>query len=212
MIFHSHENKTHFHKKSCALGLILKVRVFGTRKWPWLLMQLVIYSHTGYWGKRRSWVYSPCIGMGILCSTRWTYLPNCSFLMQVDSMWVISQSSWPVWTALTGMTFVKKITSQFIQQLRCSGESYFKNELKSLNLKYISYSVKTFVGSFLLKKWLKRTTNKSDFQFLTRITGRVSVWLRWGCSLFRLGAYMQIFVSFRVFRTVEDIFYPCRYR
>ena len=30
----SHANKTHFHKKGCALGLILKVRVFGTRKWP----------------------------------------------------------------------------------------------------------------------------------------------------------------------------------
>ena len=34
MTFHSHTNKTHFHKKGCALGLILKVRVFGTRKWP----------------------------------------------------------------------------------------------------------------------------------------------------------------------------------
>ena len=34
MIFHSHANKSHFHKKGCALGLILKVRVFGTRKWP----------------------------------------------------------------------------------------------------------------------------------------------------------------------------------
>ena len=34
MIFHSHANKTHFLKKDCALGLILKVRVFGTRKWP----------------------------------------------------------------------------------------------------------------------------------------------------------------------------------
>ena len=33
-IFHSHANKTHFHKKGCALGLILKVRLFGTRKWP----------------------------------------------------------------------------------------------------------------------------------------------------------------------------------
>ena len=32
-VFNSHANKTHFHKKSCALGLILKVRVFGTRKW-----------------------------------------------------------------------------------------------------------------------------------------------------------------------------------
>ena len=34
IIFHSHANKTHFHKKGCALGLILKVTVFGTRKWP----------------------------------------------------------------------------------------------------------------------------------------------------------------------------------
>ena len=34
MIFHFHANKTHFHKKGCALGTILKVRVFGTQKWP----------------------------------------------------------------------------------------------------------------------------------------------------------------------------------
>ena len=34
MIFHSHANKTHFHKKGSAPGLILKVRAFGTRKWP----------------------------------------------------------------------------------------------------------------------------------------------------------------------------------
>ena len=34
MIFHSHANKTHFHKTGCALDLILKVRVLGTRKWP----------------------------------------------------------------------------------------------------------------------------------------------------------------------------------
>ena len=34
MIFHSHANKTHFHKKGCARGVFLKVRVFGTRKWP----------------------------------------------------------------------------------------------------------------------------------------------------------------------------------
>ena len=34
MIFHSHANKTHFLKKGCPLGLILKVRVFGIWKWP----------------------------------------------------------------------------------------------------------------------------------------------------------------------------------
>ena len=38
IIFHSHANKTHFHKKGCAPRLILKVRVFGTRKWPILFL------------------------------------------------------------------------------------------------------------------------------------------------------------------------------
>ena len=32
LIFHA--NKTHFQEKGYALGLILKVRVSGTRKWP----------------------------------------------------------------------------------------------------------------------------------------------------------------------------------
>ena len=34
IIFHSRANETHFHKKDCAPRLILKVSVFGTRKWP----------------------------------------------------------------------------------------------------------------------------------------------------------------------------------
>ena len=34
IIFHSRANKTHFHKRGCAPSLSLKVRVFGTRKWP----------------------------------------------------------------------------------------------------------------------------------------------------------------------------------
>ena len=38
MIFHSHANKIHIHKKCCTLDLILEVRVFGTRKWPILLI------------------------------------------------------------------------------------------------------------------------------------------------------------------------------
>ena len=37
IIFHSHANRTHFHKKG-ALGLILKVRVFGTRKRPFFTL------------------------------------------------------------------------------------------------------------------------------------------------------------------------------
>ena len=31
--YYSHGNKTHFHKKSFALSLVLTLRVFGTRKW-----------------------------------------------------------------------------------------------------------------------------------------------------------------------------------
>ena len=43
IIFHSHANKTHFHKKGCAPGFVLKVRVFGTRKWPILLTSYLLY-------------------------------------------------------------------------------------------------------------------------------------------------------------------------
>ena len=43
MIFHSYVNKTRFHRKGCALGLILKVGGFGTRKWPvGLISQYVV--------------------------------------------------------------------------------------------------------------------------------------------------------------------------
>ena len=34
MIFNYDANKTHFHNKSFALSLVLKVRFFRTRKWP----------------------------------------------------------------------------------------------------------------------------------------------------------------------------------
>ena len=34
MIFNDDANETHFHNKGFALSLVLKVRFFGTRKWP----------------------------------------------------------------------------------------------------------------------------------------------------------------------------------
>ena len=34
IIFYSHVDKTHFQKQGFAISLVLKVRVFGTRKWP----------------------------------------------------------------------------------------------------------------------------------------------------------------------------------
>ena len=42
MIVHSHATKTHFPKKGCELGFILKVRVFETRNWP-----IVLIHHLG---------------------------------------------------------------------------------------------------------------------------------------------------------------------
>ena len=32
IIFYYHVNKTHFHQKGFALGLVLRMRVFGTQK------------------------------------------------------------------------------------------------------------------------------------------------------------------------------------
>ena len=34
MFFYSHVNEAHFHKKGFARNVLLKVRVFGCRKWP----------------------------------------------------------------------------------------------------------------------------------------------------------------------------------
>ena len=49
IILYSHANKTHFQKKGCAPSLILKVRVFGTRKWPIPLGTIVIHiRNEGY--------------------------------------------------------------------------------------------------------------------------------------------------------------------
>ena len=35
-VFYYHANKTYFHNKGFAFGLVLRVRVFETRKWPTL--------------------------------------------------------------------------------------------------------------------------------------------------------------------------------
>ena len=40
MIFNYDANKTHFHNKGFALSLVLKVRFFGTRKWPIEMMMM----------------------------------------------------------------------------------------------------------------------------------------------------------------------------
>ena len=57
--------ESHFHKKGCALALILKVRVFGTRKWSIFHWHSIVLCNNGY--PRHSW---------ILDSTLW--IPDCS--------------------------------------------------------------------------------------------------------------------------------------
>ena len=52
IIFHSHASNTHFLKKGCAPSLILKVRGFGTRKWP------IVERHSLEQASRRCWVLS----------------------------------------------------------------------------------------------------------------------------------------------------------
>ena len=61
IIFHSHANKTHFHNKGCAPSLILKVRVFGTRKWPiYLHIHGVSDLKNGRWSWGEEQVRSSC--------------------------------------------------------------------------------------------------------------------------------------------------------
>ena len=59
--FFSHANKTHFHNKGFALGLILKVRVFGTRKWPINIRAFCIGNSIIFgdiWHKYHQWYFA----------------------------------------------------------------------------------------------------------------------------------------------------------
>ena len=48
MIVNYNVNKTHFHNKSFALSIVLKVRYFGTRKWPIEICENVVLSKNRY--------------------------------------------------------------------------------------------------------------------------------------------------------------------
>ena len=50
MQFHFHANQSHFHKNGFALGLVLKQRHKGTRKWPiWSVTMLLINKSDSRW-------------------------------------------------------------------------------------------------------------------------------------------------------------------
>ena len=43
-VFYYHANKTNSYKKGLALGLVLRVRVFGTQKWPIRSVLLIFFG------------------------------------------------------------------------------------------------------------------------------------------------------------------------
>ena len=47
MSFNFHAKKTRFHRKGFALSLVLKVRVFGSRKWPVGHLRCTKIQHDG---------------------------------------------------------------------------------------------------------------------------------------------------------------------
>ena len=53
MIFNYYANISHFHDKGFALSLVLKVRFFGTRKWPIPLSDVVQFDFKICAGRRR---------------------------------------------------------------------------------------------------------------------------------------------------------------
>ena len=65
MTFYYHANKTHFHKKGFARGLVLRVRVFGTLKCPidgLLLLILLLLLQFYFCGQEFS-AFDLCISM-----------------------------------------------------------------------------------------------------------------------------------------------------
>ena len=101
ILFHSHGNKTHFHKKGSAPSVILKVRVFGTRKWPIVLDLLIIIYFVS---KNCNWVALSSIMLQYSSPKRrtvcfqltvaHTHNIKCIFM---QSMKVLSKDRSPVW-------------------------------------------------------------------------------------------------------------------
>ena len=89
MIFHSHANKTHCHKKGCALGLVSKVGVFGTWKWPIDIrgqLYLYVIIHKSWW---------------ILSSQtqgrRWGFFPKTCLLSHEKKLMFLGEYFVPCW-------------------------------------------------------------------------------------------------------------------
>ena len=79
MMFHSQANTTHFHKKDYALGLILKVRIFETRKWP-----ILLYKNSNIWRMDRDGIST--IKFDVTFLVTFSY-PSPSLLLKLPHNW-----------------------------------------------------------------------------------------------------------------------------
>ena len=89
-MFYYHANKTHFHKKVFALGLVLGVRVFGTRKWA-IKAHCLIITITKFsiliGHIQANWI--PVIGHLLMCHSLTNYLHFNGTLTNVDTLFSI---------------------------------------------------------------------------------------------------------------------------
>ena len=113
IIFHSHTNKTPFHKKGCELFLILKVRVFGTRKWPinflycFLVVVVVEYIFLA--------INSVLTHICYICSTHnWNVLVCCLRDCYEQRGWLLSKYKAPLYRKNLQL-YKRKILCQNLQ-------------------------------------------------------------------------------------------------
>ena len=85
MVFYYHANKTHFHKKGFALGLVLRVRFFGTRKWP--IGAIFLYKNLFFFVRLNRFLYFWYLNA--------KFQPVGSY-MRVFTVWAIA--NWCTWS------------------------------------------------------------------------------------------------------------------
>ena len=125
IIFHSQANKTHFHKKGCAPSLILKVRVFGTRRWP---IDRRITSGKAKWA--RDWAGAS--GWGLLTEPE----------MRSEGLWEsLHSSSWH-----TECSFLAKEPHQLVDEYINADDViafcfYLMNKMRRNLIKIRSYAI-----------------------------------------------------------------------
>ena len=99
IIFHSHANKTHFHKKGCAPGLILKVRVLELGRGLFLLGCCDLTQEKWKTKVMQNKVHYGRCASGVLPQTGLDFLPETGVLVREHGKDLItSETVWYVCT------------------------------------------------------------------------------------------------------------------